>query len=201
MGKKQKDDHKRARDIEKYIIRYTNEERRKHKLHKLVSDSNLSRIAYRHSRDMAMHHFFSHDNKKHQGPSDRAPDYTGVGENIMKIPLGDVILGKDKHVRHVSKKNPKKIAYYFVQGWMNSPGHRENVLRKEFRLIGVGVCYRSGMYYSTQDFAYDTNIPFLPVNTVKTNKNSKSNSRREDNKKTHKKQGITGFLRGLFGRK
>ena len=39
-----------------------------------------------------------------------------------------------------------------VKAWMNSQGHRENILRPEFTEIGIGVRYENGQMYWVQNF-------------------------------------------------
>ena len=39
-----------------------------------------------------------------------------------------------------------------MDGWMKSPGHRENILRPDFTDTGVGVCHDGATYYFTQLF-------------------------------------------------
>ena len=46
----------------------------------------------------------------------------------------------------------QRTAQRVVEGWMNSPGHRANILDSSFEYMGVGVCYQDGVYYWSQDF-------------------------------------------------
>lgn len=39
-----------------------------------------------------------------------------------------------------------------VTAWMNSPGHRANILNPDFKQLGVGVVYKDGLYYWVQMF-------------------------------------------------
>ncbi|MFV9506489.1 MAG: CAP domain-containing protein, partial [Oscillochloridaceae bacterium umkhey_bin13] len=74
-----------------------------------------------HSQDMAQRGYFSHFSPEGRDPSDRV-DATGyqwqmVGENIAS-----------------GYRTPQEV----VAGWMDSPGHRANILRCEFTEIGIG---------------------------------------------------------------
>ena len=40
----------------------------------------------------------------------------------------------------------------FMDNWMNSPGHKANILSSNFSSIGVGVCKIGDTYYATQEF-------------------------------------------------
>ncbi|HKM41527.1 MAG TPA: CAP domain-containing protein [Methanocorpusculum sp.] len=149
------------KEIENYIYNYTNTERATYGLSSLQYDPVLSDIARSHSLDMATNNYFSHTNLQGFGPSDRAEKagystykslgdgwYTnGIGENIFKMPYGNV-----EGVGYVGKYDSNKIAYEIVDGWMNSPGHRANILESDYTKIGVGVSYNDGYYYATQDF-------------------------------------------------
>ena len=49
--------------------------------------------------------------------------------------------------------DPESVARAMVQAWMESPGHRENILRTQYARIGVGVAYDGTLYYyGTQNF-------------------------------------------------
>ena len=148
------------KEVELQIFNYTNHEREIRGLNKLRWDEELAKIARKHSQDMQDNDYFSHTNLNGDGPSERAEKYgydthkelgggwytDGIGENIGMMPTGNVA-GHG----YVSN-NPVSIAYAEVQAWMNSPGHRENILDPEYDKIGVGVSY-DGLYYTcTQDF-------------------------------------------------
>ncbi len=146
--------------IELLILYYTNIERTTVGLDELVWDEELATIAREHSEDMGVNDFFSHDNLRGEGPTERARrhDYPlhkelgggwyseGIGENIGKMPTGNVVgvgrVGNDADA----------IARAEVLSWMASEGHRENILNERYDKIGVGV-YFDGVYYiCTQDF-------------------------------------------------
>lgn len=147
-------------DIEKAILKYTNDERVKNGMSPLSWDENLAAVAREHSQDMAENDFFSHINLKGEDPTDRAvkngypirksiggSSYRlGIAENIGKMPTGNVI-----GVGFVSN-NPEGIAKAQVNQWMYSIGHRRNILDSSSSNLGVGVA-KDGIYYiSTQNF-------------------------------------------------
>jgi uncharacterized protein YkwD len=147
-------------ECEKLIFKKTNTERRAHGLHDLTWDSSLANIAREHSRDMAQNDFFSHINLEGEDPTMRAirQGYNirkelgggwyseGIAENIGQIPTGDVIgIGYVSH-------DPESIATAQVQSWMNSLGHRANILNSQYDRLGVGVAYDGFYYRSTQNF-------------------------------------------------
>ena len=138
--------------ITRSIIYYTNKERRRRNLASLGWHHSLQLSAQGHSRWMARNTVLSHRGSGHSTPMDRAQQVGykgGVGENIIQLPSrrgrgsawgmrwrGDWQLGKAA-----------------VHGWMGSPGHRENILKRGYLSIGIGVeMTRNGTYYLTQNF-------------------------------------------------
>lgn len=120
----------------------TNNERAKVGLPTLAWDGKLASIADAHSEDMAAKNYFSHTNLAGCSASCRLKDagyfYSYMGENIAWIsgrPLTDA------------------LASQFVILWMNSPGHKANILSKNFTSEGVGIAVIGTKVYATADFA------------------------------------------------
>lgn len=92
---------------------------------------NLARVARSHSRDMATNNFFSHDSPSTGRPLDRmlaaGINPCGVSENIASGYI-------DAHAVH--------------HAWMNSAGHRRNILEPQVKFFGAGIYDR----YFTQNF-------------------------------------------------
>lgn len=125
--------------LEMEAFNLVNAERAAHGLPPLSMTRALRSVARAHSQDMADNDFFSHTNLDGQSPFDRMRaagiEYRTAGENI----------GWNNY------PNPAEIA---VQGWMDSPGHRANILRESFTHTGMGVAVSDdGKYYFTQVFA------------------------------------------------
>ncbi|MEZ0369407.1 MAG: CAP domain-containing protein [Candidatus Sericytochromatia bacterium] len=131
-------------EIEKWIVTYTNQAREQEKLQVLARDSRLAAVARAHSLNMAENAFFSHVDpagRAHQQRLDqRYPGLVrGSGENIARYP---VVVGSDQD-----------LARRLVDGWLNSPGHRANILRPSFTAMGAGIA-QDGIYVlATQVFA------------------------------------------------
>jgi len=146
--------------IENAIFKYTNIERANAGVAQLAWDEQLAQIAKEHSVDMATNNFFSHVNLRGEDPTARAMRHgypvstslgggwtsVGIGENIGKMPVGDVV-----GIGTVSK-DADSIAKALVNSWMQSTGHRENILNPQYSVIGVGVAYDGTYYIATQDF-------------------------------------------------
>jgi uncharacterized protein YkwD len=118
------------------VVTHTNAERARHGLRPLTVDARLARAAQAHSVDMVRRAFFAHENPDGKQVWDRAVaagyPYRKVAENIAA---------------------GQRTAREVVLGWMNSPGHRANILDGQLTQIGVG-CAEGGTYgvYWTQVF-------------------------------------------------
>lgn len=128
-----------------------NEARRMHDLDPLAFDEDVAAVARAHSADMAERGYFSHESPEGEGPDDRLDEFfpwscRGIGENIAKVGLGP-------------DDAPETVAERVVSGWMDSPGHRENVLREAFDEQGIGVAITDGDYVlATQNFCSTTGL-------------------------------------------
>ena len=123
---------------EKRLFDRINAIRAEHRLPRLTNDERLSESAREFSCRLARDDFFGHVSTSGQTFTDRVRaaglDYRAAAENIAK---------------NVGAKNPVERA---VQGWMKSPGHRANILSKEFTVSGIGICARGTAFYFTHIF-------------------------------------------------
>ncbi|WYV00227.1 CAP domain-containing protein [Oceanobacillus sp. FSL H7-0719] len=107
--------------FELQVVELTNQERAKNGLQPLKVDNKLSEVAREKSRDMASNGYFDHNSPSYGSPFDMMKSfgisYRTAGENIAQ-----------------GQKTPQEV----VNAWMNSPGHRANILNGEFTHIGVG---------------------------------------------------------------
>lgn len=121
----------------KEVLNLVNAERAKHGLKALTLDTKLNAVALAHSNDMAKNKYFSHTNLKGQSPFDRMKaagiSYNTAAENIA-----------------AGQKSPEQV----VESWMNSEGHRKNILNGTFAKMGLGYVKAQGGYgtYWTQLF-------------------------------------------------
>ncbi|GGV78742.1 hypothetical protein GCM10010228_47570 [Streptomyces massasporeus] len=115
------------------VIDLTNRERTRHGLPPLSADPPLTTAAQAHSADMVARAFYAHTAPDGSRPWDRAAaagsTRRSIGENIA-----------------CGQRSPADV----VEGWMNSPGHRANILKPGFTHIGVGFAGggRAGMYWT-----------------------------------------------------
>jgi uncharacterized YkwD family protein/spore coat assembly protein SafA len=104
----------------KQVVALVNAERAKAGLQALTSDGSLTKVAYDKAVDMHTNNYFSHQSPTYGSPFDMMRTY-GVtyryaGENIAK-----------------GQRTPAEV----MQAWMNSPGHRANILSANFSRIGA----------------------------------------------------------------
>ncbi|MFI1049204.1 CAP domain-containing protein [Streptomyces griseoruber] len=118
------------------VLALVNEERAKVGCSALSANSALSELAEKFSDDMAARGFFDHTDPDGKTPWDRA-EAAGIsslgGENIAR---------------------GQADAAAVMEAWMNSPGHKANILNCDFKTLGVGVHFGSGGPWWTQDFGY-----------------------------------------------
>jgi uncharacterized protein YkwD len=129
--------------IEKRIFEILNAERESRGLRPLVYNDDLAGLARIQSTNMLKHKFFSHTDQNGMNPQQRKVLHFpklmgGVGENIAM---------------HYGA-SPEEVAVNLMKGWMNSPGHRANILKKSYSHVGVGIAQKDEQYfYGTQVFA------------------------------------------------
>jgi uncharacterized protein YkwD len=98
-----------------------NKERKTQGLQPLVMDEKLQVLARNYAKDMFKRGYFSHNNPEGYSPFDRMAvagiDYQAAGENLALAPNESLAM----------------------QGLMNSPGHKANILSPKFGRVGIGV--------------------------------------------------------------
>ena len=132
-------DQKPSTDFSSYqqqVLDLVNAERTKRGISALTLDSNLSSVATKKSQDMVNKNYFDHTSPTYGSPFDMMKQfgisYRTAGENIAK-----------------GQKTPQEV----VTAWMNSEGHRKNILNPNFTNLGVGIAKDSkGTTYWTQMF-------------------------------------------------
>ncbi len=123
-------------NFEEEVVRLVNQERAKHGLNPLKSNWELARVARIKSEDMRDRNYFSHTSPTYGSPHQMIRNfgisYRSSGENIA-----------------AGQSTPQAV----FQAWMNSSGHRQNILSSNYTEIGVGYA-RGGSYghYWTQMF-------------------------------------------------
>ena len=152
--------------IELLVHKYTNEQRVIHGLKPTKFDFEISEIARLHSVDMSNKNYFAHENLDGMDASDRAREagyrcfkwigssyYLGLSENIFRGNLYESIKMLAGVPVSYDWLNNDEVARVAVDGWMNSEGHRKNILNGNFDREGIGVFIDSeDRVYVTQNF-------------------------------------------------
>jgi len=118
------------------VLDLVNAERAKAGLSPVTLNAELSRMATIKAEDMRDNHYFSHESPTYGSPFDMMSSfgikYSYAGENIA-----------------AGQKTPDEV----MKGWMNSPGHKANILNEHYTQIGIGVA-KGGSYgtYWVQSF-------------------------------------------------
>ena len=118
------------------VVTLVNKERASNGLQSLASDRQLAKLAQMKAEDMAKNGYFSHISPTYGSAFDMMKkygvSYKTAGENIAK---------------------GQKTAQSVMNGWMNSSGHRANILKSDYTKIGVGCAKASdGTTYWVQIF-------------------------------------------------
>lgn len=121
---------------QKQVLDLVNVERTKRGLKALTLDTKLSNVATMKSQDMIDKNYFDHNSPTYGSPFDMMRkfgiSYRSAGENIAE-----------------GQRSPEEV----MNAWMNSEGHRKNILNPNFTTLGVGVAKTSsGRLYWTQMF-------------------------------------------------
>lgn len=133
---------KRIERLEQLIHEEVNRVRKSHGLKPLEWDPLLNKIAREHSEDMALKNYVDHKNKKGESPSDRALRHrypTSIAENIYQGFLYKKAYYKNGVPIEYDWLSDREMAKEVVKGWLNSPGHRKNLLHPHYRKEGIGV--------------------------------------------------------------
>lgn len=128
--------HQSIKALESEVVRLVNVERSKRGLQLLKENWELSRVARYKSQDMANKNYFSHTSPTYGSPFRMMESfglkYSAAGENIAY---------------------GQRTAQQVMTAWMNSPGHRSNILSPTYTQIGVGYATnKNGVVYWTQMF-------------------------------------------------
>ena len=146
-----------SEDIEQLVHEKVNEERESRGLSVLSFDAELTEIARHHSEDMAQSDYFAHTSPDGEDMEDRydmynyncradinGNQYATGGENIFKQSYSGITFTNEE------------LATETVEGWMNSPRHRENMLKEYWNNEGIGVYIEEDgsrtTVYVTQNF-------------------------------------------------
>lgn len=125
-----------ASEQAKAVLKLVNAERGKQGLKALSLNKKLNKVAEDKAKDMRDNNYFDHNSRTYGTPFDMMRSYginfSTAGENIA-----------------AGQRTPEQV----MESWMNSSGHRANILNKNYTQLGVGFC-AGGSYdtYWVQEF-------------------------------------------------
>ena len=132
--------------LERATVCVLNDARRNHGLGRLHENGRLSAAAAAHSSDMVRKRYFSHTSRSGRNVVDRLNNSGYLGGP------GSWAVGENLAWGAGSRSTPSSV----VSAWMRSPGHRQNILSRRFREVGIGVSfdtprgsYSTGATYTT----------------------------------------------------
>lgn len=136
--------------MERRVYRRVNEIRREHGLAPLKRDPKIASVARGHSEDMYDREYFSHYSPEDQSPGDRLGEVglfpihcRTVGENLGYVSFSGEL---------ETEGDAERVVEIVIDGWMDSDGHRENLLDEQWETTGIGVYGGDGRVYVTQNF-------------------------------------------------
>jgi uncharacterized protein YkwD len=154
-----------ASDLAKRIHTQINKNRKKHGLQSLAWNDALSRIAAKHSRDMANRNYLDHHNPEGENFSGRYRQggfscEIQTGGELIHTGAENIALSRlynstttENGIAYYHWNSEREIALKTVDGWMNSPSHRENILAPHWRQEGIGIeIGPDNNIYITQNF-------------------------------------------------
>ena len=137
------------RELEDRVFELINVEREKNGVEPLKHVSQIQEIARAHSQDLIDRDYFEHDDPEGNGPTDRAREAEyicehrgsyGLAENIAGIGgLSGYTVEDGVRVYGPMWRTRESIARELIYMWMNSEGHRRNLLRTQYKATGVGI--------------------------------------------------------------
>jgi len=144
-------DMKGIETLEAKIFELTNIEREKRDLKNLKFEERLRIAARQHSEEMLKDNYLSHGSSNILNKTSVQRIYNSglpilkVGENVAED-IGNLI-------PFLLRKNIDSLAKRIVNGWMESPGHRKNILDPDFTHMGIGSLAEGETLKVTQNFA------------------------------------------------
>ncbi|RIH86912.1 uncharacterized protein, YkwD family [Meiothermus luteus] len=145
--------------LEFEVLQRTNQARAEHGLQPLQWDALAYKAALGHAQDMLRRGFFAHQN----------PDGLGVAERLRAAGVLEVTVGEN--LASFEGYPDVEIPARALAGWMNSPGHRANLLKPEFTHLGVALVREGRRVMVVQNFIgrpFDPQVRLLPAQAERT---------------------------------
>jgi len=145
--------------LELEVLQRTNQVRQERGLRPLQWDALAYKAALGHAQDMQERNFFAHQN----------PDGLGAAERMRAVGVLEVMVGEN--LASFEGYPDPEIPQRALVGWMNSPGHRANLLRPEFTHLGVALVRQGRRVMVVQNFIgrpFDPQVRLTPAQAERT---------------------------------
>ena len=140
--------------LELEVLRRTNQVRLERGLRPLQWDALAYKAATAHAQDMLRRNFFAHQN----------PEGLGAAERMRAAGVWEVVVGEN--LASFEGYSDPEIPQRALAGWMNSPGHRANLLEPEFTHLGVALLRQGRRVMVVQNFIgrpFDPQVRRIPA--------------------------------------
>ncbi|AGK05609.1 CAP domain-containing protein [Meiothermus ruber] len=145
--------------LELEVLQRTNQVRQERGLRPLQWDALAYKAALGHAQDMQERNFFAHQN----------PDGLGAAERMRAVGVLEVMVGEN--LASFEGYPDPEIPQRALVGWMNSPGHRANLLKPEFTHLGVALVRQGRRVVVVQNFIgrpFDPQVRLTPAQAERT---------------------------------
>jgi len=145
--------------LELEVLQRTNQVRQERGLRALQWDARAYQAAAAHARDMLQRNFFAHQNL----------EGLGAAERLRAAGVWEVVVGEN--LASFEGYPDPEIPQRALAGWMNSPGHRANLLRPEFTHLGVALLRQGRRVVVVQNFIgrpFDPQVELSPAQAERT---------------------------------
>jgi hypothetical protein len=145
--------------LELEVLQRTNQVRQERGLRPLQWDALAYKAALGHAQDMQERNFFAHQN----------PDGLGAAERMRAVGVLEVMVGEN--LASFEGYPDPEIPQRALVGWMNSPGHRANLLKPEFTHLGVALVRQGRRVMVVQNFIgrpFDPQVRLTPAQAERT---------------------------------
>lgn len=120
------------------IFYRTNIERVEHKKDRFIHSSALEKCAQDHSKNMVKKNFYSHTSP--------VKGMENMSQRLESVGITNVYSGENIYDKFEREPTYWSFASSLVKGWMDSKGHKRNILNSNYKYLGCGVCY----YYNKE---------------------------------------------------
>lgn len=129
--------------VARRVFELSNQTRQRYSAEPLVWDDIMAKAALTQSTDMCKFDFFDHDSP--------VPERHTVNDRVLQA--GGLISALGENIYWSRGFAAEKVPLMAIDDWLSDPGHRDNLLSKQYHLLGVGVYRDKKAFWVTQVFS------------------------------------------------